>query len=427
MPDTKINYLEDRFDWVREQFTLLDHWNFFNVADQALPGQYWLKAVRQFYDFQEAGCTEAAMSKHDIATHPFLMEATFDTVARSAKLIGADKDETCLMYRPLQAANLICNDILPDIQPWKKGQNVVFTDICYPSGPYVFMNLRDRYGIELRCVKNVNGEILMEDLEKAIDENTRLVNINRTTAFCGFTFNVKEICKMAHKYGAYVIDDACQALGVIDIDVHDDDLDFLTSCSYKWQNGPEGAGVFYAKKEITEKANPIYRNYLAVEMPEGIPISLPNHDNIKSWNHPQRAEISKFNQDVVIGPAVFGWQASVKFIEKLGIKNIEKRVRMLGQYAVNGLKEIKGLEFKSPTEPNKMHGIITYSTGSYDRDVKCWNKFMYPDLGIKPTKISIRSLGGVGGIRFSTHYYNTTEEIDQYVAQQAEMLYKIKK
>jgi len=425
MTEKKINYLEDRFDWVREQFTLLEHWNFFNVADQAIPGQYWLRAVRQFFDFQEAGRMED-IPNQDIATHPFLMEATYDAAARSAKLIGADLDETCLMYRPLQAANMICNDILPDIEPWKKGQNIVFTDMCYPSGPYVFLNIKDKFGIELRCVKNVGGEILMEDLEAAIDENTRLVSINRTTAFCGFTFDVKEVCKLAHKHGAYVLDDAFQALGAIDINVHDDDLDFLTSGSYKWQNGPEGAGVLFVKKEIIEKTNPMYRNYLAIQMPEGVPFSLPHHDNIKSWNYPQRPDIAKFNQDTVTGPSAFGWQATVKFIEKLGIKNIEKRVRMLGQHAVNSLKEIKGIEFRSPIDPKKMHGIITYSTGSYERDLECWNNFMHPDIGSRPTKISMRALGGVGGIRFSVHYYNTTEEIDQYVAKQADMLTTMK-
>jgi len=396
-----MNLLEERFDEVREQFGLLEHWIFLNTPDQTLPGKYWLKAVRQFFDFQEAGRMED-MPNQDIATHPFLMAATYEAMERSAKLIGADREEVTLMYRPLQAANLIVNDMMDTMQEWKEGDNVVFTDLTYPSVPYVFMNLRDRHGVELRCVKNVNGEILMEDLEKAIDANTRLVTINRTTPFCGFTYDVKQVCKIAHEHGALVLDDAFQAVGAIKVDVHDDDLDFLVTGSYKWQNGPEGAGIFYIKKDLIEKINPRYRNYLAISMPEGVPFSLEHHDNLKSWDNPQIQTAQKFSQDLVTGPSAFGWLAALKFIEKLGIENIEKRVRCLGQYAVNRLRDV-GVTFRSPTDPGKMHGMITYTTGSYERDLESFRRFSYPPIGKKPIKVSMRALGGVGGIRIGTH------------------------
>ena len=414
------NYLEDHLDEVRAQFGMLDHWIFLNVADQAIPGNYWLKAVRDFFNFQKRGRMED-IPNQDIATHPFLMQATYEAVERSAGLIGADKEEVTLMYRPLQAANLIVNDMLDALQSWKKGDNIVFTNLTYPSFPYVFMGVRDRCGVELRSVKNIGGEILMEDLEKAIDDKTRLVAINRTTPFCGFTYDVKKVCQMAHKHGALVLDDAFQAVGAIEIDVHDDNLDFLVTGSYKWQNGPEGAGIFYVKKDLIEKINPRYRNYLAIQMPEGVPFSLPHHDNIASWDHPQVQTAQKFSQDVVTGPSAFGWLAALKFIEKLGIENIEKRIRRLGQYAVRRLKDID-VTFTSPTTPGKIHGMFTYTTGSYETDLKSFNRFSCPPIGKKPIKVSMRSMGGVGGIRISTHYYNTEEEIDAFVDTQAEIL-----
>lgn len=414
------NYLEDYLDEVRAQFGMLDHWIFLNAGDQSIPGNYWLKAVRDFFDFQERGRMED-IPNQDIATHPFLMQATYEAIERSAKLIGADKKEVTLMYRPLQAANLIVNDMLDALQPWKNGDNIVFTDLTYPSFTYVIMGIRNRYGVELRQVKNVGGEILMEDLEKSIDQNTRLVIINRTTPFCGFTYDVKQVCRIAHRHGALVLDDAFQAVGAINVNVHDDDLDFLVTGSYKWQNGPEGAGIFYVKKELIEKINPSYRNYLTVQMPEGIPFGLKHHDNITSWDYPQIQTARKFSQDVVTGPSAFGWLAALKFIEKLGIENIEKRVRRLGQYAVHRLKDI-GVTFTSPTDPGKIHGMFTYTTGSYETDLKSFNRFSYPPIGKRPIKVSLRNLGGIGGIRVCTHYFNTEEEIDTFVDTQAEIL-----
>jgi len=412
------NYLESHFDEVRGQFELLNHWNYLNAADQMIPGNYWLKACHDFYDFQAKGRTED-IPNPDIATHPFLMQKTFEAVRKSAKFIHADSDEVTLMYRPMLACNLIVNMI-----DWKKGDNVVFTDLDYPSFPFIFEGLREKYGVELRILKNVKGEILMEDMEKNIDDNTKLVSINRTTAFCGFTYDVKLVCEMAHKHGALVLDDAIQALGAIDINVHEDNVDFLVSGSYKWQCGPEGAGIFYIRRDLITKFTPQFRNYQAIELPGGmVPFARADHDNMTSWAYPLVKTAYRFCQDVVLGPAVFGWVATLDFYDKIGIDNVEKRVRTLGQYAVKRLEDI-GCVLQHPTDPTKMHGLLTYSTGSDERDSLSFKRFMGPPLGQKPIKISQRALGGAGGIRVSTHFFNTEEDIDELVKVQKELMVK---
>ena len=410
--------LEKNINEVRKEFKLLDYWTFLNAADQMIPGNYWLKAVREFYNFQETGRMED-IPVQDIATHPFLTTTFFEAIERSANFIHADKEEVTPMYRIMTASNLLLYDMID----WKKGENVVFTDLAYPSIPYILLDLKERYGIELRRIKNVNNEILISDLEKNIDDNTKLVVINRTAAFSGFTYNVKRVCEIAHKHGALVLDDAFQALGAIDINVHKENLDFLISGSYKWQCGPEGAGVFYIRKDLIEKINPRYRNYLWANIPTQIPFSLPDHDNIKSWDYSPVTNANKFSQDVCIGPALFGWNATLKFYEKVGIKNIEKRVRYLGGYLIEKLKEI-GCKVLTPEDPQKRHGLIIYTTGSYESDLASFNYFSAPPLGRKPIKVSLRALGGVGGIRVSTHFFNTEEDIDKLIVAQKEVLSK---
>ena len=59
----------------------------------------------------------------------------------------------------------------------------------------------------------------MEDMEKLVDDKTKMVIVDRTTAFCGFTFDMKEVSRIAHARGALVLDDAMQTLGAVDIDV----------------------------------------------------------------------------------------------------------------------------------------------------------------------------------------------------------------
>jgi selenocysteine lyase/cysteine desulfurase len=410
--------LEKNLNDIRKEFKLLNYWTFLNAADQMIPGNYWIEAMRDYLTFVEAGRTED-IPVPDVATHPFLTATFFETIERAARLIHADKEEVINIYRPMTAANLIIYNVLD----WKRGDNVVFTDLEYPSIPYILADLERRYGVELRRVKNVNGEILLEDLEKAIDDNTKLVVINRTEPFSGFTFtpeDLKRISDIAHKHGALVLDDPMQAAGAIDINVHEDGIDFAIAGSYKWLCGPEGAGFMYIRKDLISKFDPRFRNYLWADIPTGIPFSLPDHDNVRSWDYPPVNSALKFSQDVCNTPALFGWNATLKFYEKIGIENVEKRVRYLGTYTIEKLKEI-GCRVLTPEDPRKRHGLIVYTTGSYESDLASFNYF---SSRRKPIKVSLRALGGIGGIRVSTHFFNTEEEIDELIAAQKEMLSK---
>jgi len=216
-------------------------------------------------------------------------------------------------------------------------------------------------------------------------------------------------------------DDAFQAVGAILVDVHDDDVDFLVTGSYKWQCGPEGAGLFYIRKDLIPQLEPRFRNYLAVEMPRGLPFSLPDHDNVTDWDHPQIQTAEKFSLGTVTGPSAFGWLATLKFIERVGMANIDRRVRHLGQYAVAALREA-GATFTSPTDPKKVHGLLTYTTGSPERDLTSFQRLNAPPIGKRPIKISMRALGNVGGLRVSAHFFNTEQEIDDLARRQGEII-----
>ncbi len=411
-----VNYIDEHLDEVRAEFKLLEHWVYLNAADQMVPGNYWLHAVREFYNYVEYGRMED-IPVADIATHPFLLPKWDESVRLSAKFINADPDEVTNAYRPAITTNLI----LYNMMEWEAGDNVVITDLSYPSIPYILQDLRRRYGLELRVARNVNGEILMEDLEQLVDGNTRMVIVDRTTAFCGFTFDMQEVCRIAHAQGALVLDDAIQSLGAVNIDVKADDVDFLVSGAYKWQCGPEGAGIFYIKRAVMDRIDARYRNYIWADVPGSMPFSHRDHDNIESWTCPPVNNANRFSQDTTIGSSLFGWVATLKFYEKIGIKNVEERVRRLGTYTIERLQDI-GCRVTCPTAPNKRHGLITYTSGDYDKDQAFFERCAAPGRCRRPIKISMRTLGGIGNLRVSTHFFNTEEEIDYLIDLQKQML-----
>jgi len=403
------NYIDDHLEEIRGEFKLLEHWAYLNAGDQMIPANYWLKAAREFYDFVEFGRMED-IPVADIATHPFLTAACKDCIDLGAAFINADPDEVTNTYRPAVTANLVFYNMFD----WTPRDNIVFTDLNYPSIPYILVDIGKRFGVEIRVVKNVAGEILLSDMERVIDENTKLVCVDRTAAFCGFTYDMKELCRIAHAKGALVFDDAIQALGAIKIDVKDDDVDMLVSGAYKWQCGPEGAGLLYVKKSLVEKIDARYRNYLWADIPAGIPFALRDHDNVRHWDYPPIQTASKFSQDVTIGPALFGWKETLKFYKKIGIENVEERIKRLGGYLIDRLEEI-GCIVKTPKDVRKRHGMVVYTTGSYDLDVKSFQRFAAPGRCMKPIKVSMRSLGGIGNIRVCAHFFTSEEEIDYLI------------
>lgn len=406
----QLNPIDHDLEQIRAQFELLDHWIYLNAADQMIPGRYWLAAARRFYDFVEAGRMED-IPNADIATHPFLSRAWAESIELGARFINAEVDEVTNSYRPTVTANLIFYNMFD----WRAGDNVVVTDLSYPGYVYILQDIRRRFGVELRVVRHVGGVFHLEDLDAAIDDRTRLVVVDRTAAFSGFTFDMAAVSRIAHARGALVLDDAFQAFGAIAIDVKADDVDMLMAGAYKWACGPEGAGLFYVKRELIERIDPRYRNYVWADLPGAIPFGAPGHDNIDSWAYPPVRTANRFSQDSVIGPALFGWIATLKFYHRIGIANVEDRVRRLGTYAIERLREV-GCTVHTPSDPAARHGLIVYTTGDDERDRAFFARCAAPGRCERPIKLSFRAQAGLGNLRIATHFFTRQDEIDALVS-----------
>jgi cysteine desulfurase / selenocysteine lyase len=402
--------LDDRIDEIRKEYDILNDCTYLMSAGCGPAGNYWLKAIKNYLEDLRLGHMEPVIRVHT-DREGFGREG-------NAKLINADEDEVTNSYRVMAAANFVINNLVP----WEKGDNVVFSDLTYPSISYILLNLQ-RNGVELRRIENVNGEVPLSEYERVIDKNTKLVCVCRTTPWCGFTHNVKKICEIAHASDAYVFDDAIQAVGVTKIDVHDDGVDFLASGSYKWQCGPEGAGLFYIRRDLIKQFDGDYRNYLTTQYPDKCPIlGIDGHDNISHWDYPIPDTADRFNLGQCTAEALYGWDATLNFLHGLGIENIAARVSELGTYLIEELEKT-GCKVLTPVDPAMRHGLIVYTNGSLekDREVVEALKSVKP----KPVKVSACSLGGVQGIRVATNFFNTREDIDVLIDAQKAILKKV--
>lgn len=105
-----------------------------------------------------------------------------------------------------------------------------------------------KQGIEISYVPvSDTGEVLSEELEKVIGDDTSLVSIMLANNEIGTVQKVKELAFIAHQHGAVFHTDAVQALGHIDVNVHELNVDMLSASAHKF-NGPKGIGFLYIKK-----------------------------------------------------------------------------------------------------------------------------------------------------------------------------------
>ncbi|MBT3284772.1 aminotransferase class V-fold PLP-dependent enzyme [Candidatus Bathyarchaeota archaeon] len=405
-------------DKIRENFPHIDDMIYLGAAGSAPFNLVNYNAVMECWNRRRYGSTLGGTD------HAWFSEK--DPLAREegAKLVGASPDELCITSRVVQGINII-KDTLGYNEPWNKGDNVVMTDQAYPSTGHTLLSL-NRHGVELRVIKHRDGRIMREDMENAVDENTRLVVINRTSVGSGFTYDVKQVCEIAHERGTYVLDDAVQTIGSKVVDLHDDDVDFMVTGSYKWQCGPPEAGFLYVKQSLCEELLPSFWSYINVDKGPGItgfdkfPFGAADHDSVKTYDYPFPKTAQRFEQGTTATDEIWAWHAVLKWLNGLGKENIERRNMRLGLYLSEELEEI-GCKVKTPADPEPdalnthRHALTMYTTGSDELDRKTTAQ-----LRGRPIKQvrgpTMKYQAGYGGVRVSPHFYNTEEEIDLFVA-----------
>ncbi|MFN3395308.1 MAG: cysteine desulfurase family protein [Thermodesulfovibrionales bacterium] len=94
-----------------------------------------------------------------------------------------------------------------------------------------------------------DGTINLEELKRAIREDTILISIMHANNETGIIQPIKEIGLIAREKGITFHTDAAQTVGKIPVDVEKLNVDLLTIVSHKF-HGPKGIGALYIKKGL---------------------------------------------------------------------------------------------------------------------------------------------------------------------------------
>jgi selenocysteine lyase/cysteine desulfurase len=278
---------------------------------------------------------------------------------------------------------------------YPRGSKIVTTDLEYPSVVYPW--LRKSLGVKVHYVKNINGKILLEDVERAVDDKTVAVAVSHVEYVNGFRHDLRALSEIAHEHGAYLIVDAIQSAGAMQIDVKKDDVDFLTTACYKWLLSPPGAGYLYVKEELIEKFEPPFVGWASVK-----PEVFDTIDFWDIWSLRLSETASRFEVGSPSFISLTGATEALKMILNVGIENIQKRILKLTDHLIESVKSL-GLKLQTPEEPQYRSGVVNFKIDN--------PKELAESLNRKGIIVSARA----HGLRVSPHFYNTEEEIDKFM------------
>jgi cysteine desulfurase/selenocysteine lyase len=364
----------ENIEKVRSQFPITKNRVFLNHAAQSPLPKTVADAMHKYIDESSSFATYA--KEYEDLGKPFF-----------AKLINAETGEIAVVENTSVGMNIAANVLHP-----KPGSKIVTTDLEYPSVVYPF--LRKRLGVKVEYVKNVKGKVLLEDVERAVDDKTAAVAISHVEYANGFRHDMQAISEIAHEHGAYVIVDAIQSAGAVSVNVKRDNIDFLTASCYKWLLSPPGTGYLYVREELIQKFEPSFAGWASVKQE-----IFNTTDFWEIWKLELSETATRFEVGSPSYISLVGAREALKLLLRVGIPNIERRILGLTDHLIDSIRDMN-LDLQTPEEKACRSGIVNFRVEN-PRQVA-------EELGRKGIIVSARS----NGIRVSPHFYNTEEEID---------------
>jgi len=290
----------------------------------------------------------------------------------------------------------------------KKDDKIVITIMEHHSNIVPWQFVSKKTGAKLEYVFLENYRLNLDELEKKVDDKTKIVAVTHASNVLGTINPIKEIIEIAHKRGAIAVIDGAQSVPHIKIDVKKLDMDFLAFSAHKML-GPTGIGVLYGKEEILEKMEPFLYGGDMIK-------DVDMYDAI--WNElPWKFEAGTSN--IVDGIA---FSEAIKYLERIGMENIESYEKILIRYFLDKYFEIKNEKIKliGPEEEKDRGAVFSFVFKDYHPHevakmldlegiaVRSGYHCAHPLMKY----LGIFEKGGT--VRASLYLYNTKEEIDKF-------------
>lgn len=307
-----------------------------------------------------------------------------------AKLIRTSVDRISTVKSTTDGFILLARGLL-----WETGDNIVIHRKEFPSNVYPWYDLKYK-GVEVKFIDSELGKVTPQELEKVIDENTKLVSVSWVQYSSGYRNNITELAEWCHSRNILLAVDVMQGLGALAFDVEKTGADFLSTGTAKWLLGPQGIGFIYVTKELQKKLNPPHLGWHSrLDM-----LDFHNYDQ------PLKPDASRFEFATPYSIGIWSFAGAIEIILESDSNEIERHIIKNSDRLVEGVKNIGFNVISDRSNQNVKSGIVVISNEN-----EKLNEIIHSKLIDRKVTISLRN----NRLRISPHFYNTTNEIDQFL------------
>ena len=392
-------------DWsaVRADFPLLErrvHGKPLVYLDSANTGQKPASVIAAVDDFYRRHNANVSRAVHALGTEA--TEAYEGARRKLASFLNVRADELVLCSGTTFAINLVAYSwALPRLKP---GDVMLVSRMEHHANIVPWQLVAERTGATIRVAEITQaGELDLDALYRAMTPEVKLLALAHVSNVLGTVNPVRDICREARRRGIVTVIDGSQAAPHRTLDIASIGCDFYAITGHK-MCGPTGTGALWARREHLAAMPPFIGG--------GEMIREVSFDGTVFNEAPHKFEAGTPNIAGFVGLG-----AAVDYLASLGMQHVEAREQALLAHATEELGRIDGLRlFGTAREKAAVISFAVEGAHAHDLATLLDLEGIAIRSGQHCAHPLLQWLGVGATCRASFAFYNTHEEIEQFVA-----------
>lgn len=370
-------------DWaaLRREFPTLEKWTYLDVARKTIPPRCQEQAVQAYYRdvYENAGADGWSADNVALAR------------AEMARLLGARASEIAFTKNTTEGLLIAAHAF--DLKP---GDNIVLTDMEHVANIWPWKHWQ-RKGVEIRYAKNRAGRLPVEAFLEQMDARTRVISTAYVTYGNGYRVDLPRLGAECRGRGIRLVVDGVQAAGILATPLSSLNADIVSIGGHKGLLGLTGSGVVYCREELVDEVRaPFVKEPVA-------PGSATAKAHVNSqFDYVRIAHRFEGGNPNFLGIRVL--RAGVKFLESIGLAQIEARVQALTAHCLARMNE-HGFRTETPEvwgERAQIINVIVPEAGGLMDVLREKHRII---VNVKDDKL-----------RLSMSFFNHEDDIDKVVS-----------
>lgn len=249
-----------------------------------------------------------------------------DLLARAA--LGAGPGQTLVCDTTSVNLYQLCSAVMRSMPERNK---VVVDSANFPTDRYVVAGLAEQMGKQVItldtdgsggpgvvAIDSENELISLTELRKHLSTDVSLLTMQAVNYRSGAKQNIKGINALAKEFGILVVWDCSHAIGSVDLDFKNNNVELAVGCTYKYGNsGPGAPAWLFVAHQLQAKLRVPIQGWFAQDKQFEMGPFFEPAENIRGYQ--------------IASPSIIGIRAvevAFEMIERAGIKNIQAKAQV---------------------------------------------------------------------------------------------------